>query len=1682
MNKMATLRTWVFVCFIMAFQCNKSWAQGSENNSGKDHDIRCGTMDAYNKHVAEDPSVEQRRIEFEQNLSLWMANHPGEATDVNVTIPVVVHIVFNTTAQNVTDQSVYEQIQVLNTDYSGANPHPMYSFSNSLKVNTDIQFCLAKKKPDGTPSNGIERRYTTVTEFPNDNSVKHYSTGGLDAWDPTQYMNIWVCNLVGWLGYAQYPWEGINSTYGMIVKYTAWGLTGSLPPYNLGGTATHELGHCLSLLHIWGDEPACTGSDYCGDTPNQADYTSGYHTGLLTDACSPSSPGIMYMNFMDYSDDLNYANFTPNQKSRIQSCFTSTGYLYSLISSDVCTPLTSQLYSDAAVSTGTTPSWYLFNNDYPHWCVVAVRPNVTGDDWNLGLYADDGFNLPTIAGSGNGSSVPVDFIVVDNNHAPLQNRGIRMNRYSGSGSGTIEFEGFNETLTTGNNAGISWPAGDVAEMWDIYLTPGTYRFNLNVNSGTANLGLALYGSTTGDYYQGRNNFIALSDANGNGLNETIDVTITVPDWYGLCVFCSNAFSASFDLNIGEPGQWLGLVSSDWDNEDNWGAGEIPDAGMDVTINAGTPYPPIIGDGVEAFCRDLVLGSGATLTQNAVSYFNVYGDFNSDLGTFTMNGASYLYFTGTQDNYWDDDNMNDTYTYVRVDKSNPTAETSMWQSMIVSGTFEVREGVFSIDGTWTLTVTHTGTQAFYIQDGGKLVLNNETIHVAGGIRFDNGSQATINGGIIYCGGNFRVDANASYNIVFTGGELILDGSGTQYIQDLDAGFLQLFDLTINKPSGTCYLANNSLNISHNLLINSGTLSCNNGYPSTVTFNIYIGGNWNNNVGTSGFEESNSIVWFNGSAGHQYCSSETFYILNVNKSAGAFRVNGGTVTCNTYDWTAGAVDVLSGHFIANSLADNGIAGNFYLNSGGQIDLTNTTGYVDLNGNLYISGGTFNVHGGTYMSYWPYSSNASVNLSGGILDFKDQGIQIDNNSYTFTENITGGVIRTAGSVYSYRNNIHLDAGTFELYGPAQAHIYTVTGFSFFNLNINKETIYSLFPQPLNPYLNLSRTEGLMADAPSGPEDTPSANNVIASTNLDINGDFTITSGIFDAPDIMYVAGNWTNSEGDAGFLEGNGSVIFDGPDAADITTNETFYNLTLNKTYISYDGLEFSTNVHLLGDLSIADGTLEINNNAVLDVDGNIHISADAGLNANDGPSVQIFCGWDWTDENNSFDSYKGFCAGIYSVVTFDASTVEDDQVIIELNPFNNIIINSGANNVRPDLFYYIITCYNMTITSGQLFVRFGRINISNNLDIYGSVKMIYLPDSVVVGNNIYWRPGSNDSITNGKIFCGGDWTFYNGTNAILGSGNKVIFNQNNPSYIRCDDPNAAFGELQISKPGGAASETFIHGSSTDTIRVNGDMTVFPGNLFHVQSKNLIVDGILDIQNTAEMDLTTGYVLNNSSAFSLPGWLSVANGQVLVHGTFELETTGRLYIAGGSFTSDAPQVLPSWQYIRGAFKLTDGVFEIANNSIYITSTVVDSISGGTIICGLAFAAINSGTFEPSGGKVKCTNMVPSTTAYIFCSGGNFFHNLEISGRNGIQTDINVKNDVLISDGYLSAETYDIYVGGNWTNLVGASGFYEYVQKVVFNGSENHFRQGRQPLAIITTGLRANWMSAEVHLLPMT
>ncbi|MCS6990841.1 MAG: M43 family zinc metalloprotease [Chitinophagales bacterium] len=318
---------------------------------------RCATMEVDKRLRQMDGEYVKNRQAIEEFTRKWIQENPAGLRTV-VTIPVVFHVVYNTTAENLSDDQLLSQLQVLNEDFRRLNPDAGSTRAAFAPVAADceIEFCLAQRDPNGNPTNGIIRVYTTKTSFTSNDDVKKSSKGGSDAWDRNSYLNIWVCDLSGGLlGYAQFP-GGPATTDGIVIDYAYTGRGGSAqPPYHLGRTATHEVGHWLNLYHIWGDDGnSCSGSDLVSDTPNQADETYGCPLPAVRISCSNGPDGDQYENYMDYTDDACMNMFTAGQKARMQAMFAPGGARYSLLSSLGCVPPTTPVCATPSVLTASS--------------------------------------------------------------------------------------------------------------------------------------------------------------------------------------------------------------------------------------------------------------------------------------------------------------------------------------------------------------------------------------------------------------------------------------------------------------------------------------------------------------------------------------------------------------------------------------------------------------------------------------------------------------------------------------------------------------------------------------------------------------------------------------------------------------------------------------------------------------------------------------------------------------------------------------------------------------------------------------------------------------------------------------------------------------------------------------------------------------------------------------------------------------------------------------------------------------------------------------------------------------------------------------------------------------------------------------------------------------------------------
>ncbi len=278
----------------------------------------------------QNPTITQQKQDFEDYILSFGQTYDPVSKKATIIIPVVVHNVTHSGGQAYVSKATIEaQIQRLNDDFQrlnsdASNTRALFSpYATSL----DIEFRLARKDPNGNCTEGIVRVESPLSYNPDPrDNVKSVS-----YWDSKKYFNIWVIDEISQntdgsyvAGYAQFPFSGINSTYGVVCV-----------DQNFGGndrTMTHEIGHCFNLYHTFqsGCGSNCGSSgDYCCDTPPVLE--SSFPCDFTQNTCSNDNTGgspyggnvvDQIENYMSYNSCQNM--FSLNQKTRMMATLNST--------------------------------------------------------------------------------------------------------------------------------------------------------------------------------------------------------------------------------------------------------------------------------------------------------------------------------------------------------------------------------------------------------------------------------------------------------------------------------------------------------------------------------------------------------------------------------------------------------------------------------------------------------------------------------------------------------------------------------------------------------------------------------------------------------------------------------------------------------------------------------------------------------------------------------------------------------------------------------------------------------------------------------------------------------------------------------------------------------------------------------------------------------------------------------------------------------------------------------------------------------------------------------------------------------------------------------------------------------------------------------------------------------------
>jgi len=299
------------------FSCQNDSTDLADSTTNATARRHCASQEVLEEQLAADPTLAIRMNKIEAFTQKNVSNPNFKLVNGKIVIPVVVNVLYRTATENISDAQIQSQIDVLNKDFTATNTDfgSIPSLFSGVAANFDITFELVT----------INRKATTKTSWGTRDAMKKTKQGGINPTSPTTTLNLWVCIIGGGiLGYAQFP-GGTSATDGVVCDSKYVGVTsnsGAAYPYNLGRTATHEVGHWMNLRHIWGD--ATCGSDLVADTPTHNTANYGVPTYPHLSTCT-GTPVEMTMNYMDYTDDRGMYMFTNGQKSRMSAIFVSGG-------------------------------------------------------------------------------------------------------------------------------------------------------------------------------------------------------------------------------------------------------------------------------------------------------------------------------------------------------------------------------------------------------------------------------------------------------------------------------------------------------------------------------------------------------------------------------------------------------------------------------------------------------------------------------------------------------------------------------------------------------------------------------------------------------------------------------------------------------------------------------------------------------------------------------------------------------------------------------------------------------------------------------------------------------------------------------------------------------------------------------------------------------------------------------------------------------------------------------------------------------------------------------------------------------------------------------------------------------------------------------------------------------------
>jgi len=556
----------------------------------------CQTDQIHQEKMQNDPVYRKHFLEKKERMRNRIQQRTTVLCDNPVIIPVAVHY------QNATNPDVAclrtlaeNQIQILNDDIQGLNSDisiwtgtAAASFPGISNGETCVEFCIATNfHPAGY---GISDGDPAVT-------INQGTSSNYSDWDG--YLNIFVRN-IGALGFS--PLGGNGNGDGVTIDNGAFGSGAGCngygfvpgPPFDLGRTLTHEIGHYFDLPHIWGG--GCGNDDGVADTPDSQTSYGGCPT-IGAASCGSTD---MHMNYMDYSNDACMYMFSAGQSTVMETYVDN--FLDVIVNNDtVCTgpqPRIQFVSTSNSVNEGTsscnTAGTQMLSIDLSIGTAPSTDATVTFQTAGTADGQDYSISPSSVTfGAGSMANQTVNITINEDAYVEL-NEDIQLTYTINPNGGDAIAGNANQSHTININNDDNDPTQGTVTVLDETFNGGSAGWTINDGGSTTDTWEL---STQGNSLNGSQFMLVNSDAAGNGSSSDEELISPILNTAGMTDITLefdqyiNVYGPgvveTFEVDVWDGNAWQNVFF--WDENDgdigDWNAPDRPS--IDISAHANS---------------------------------------------------------------------------------------------------------------------------------------------------------------------------------------------------------------------------------------------------------------------------------------------------------------------------------------------------------------------------------------------------------------------------------------------------------------------------------------------------------------------------------------------------------------------------------------------------------------------------------------------------------------------------------------------------------------------------------------------------------------------------------------------------------------------------------------------------------------------------------------------------------------------------------------------------------------------------------------------------------------------------------------------------------------------------------------------------------------------------------------